>query len=711
MLKGAERVWAVRHAAAGDASTSDACQVARLTQRPVCCRNGGELLGRSKLSLTRYCKQPAARSRHSRPAKNVSGASEALRPWSTPVHKRHPGPQVAFATPWGRAIVAPHFLLEMSMSNAATVAPDTAGAAAPRIRRLEISRFRGIKHLVWHPAEGLNLILGGGDVGKTTILDAIALLLSPTNPTTLTDFDYYDRAFVDGFVIDAVMSLPEVGGIQYRMKASWPWDWNGTEAVPPTAEGEETFNDPVYCLRVQGTADLEVLHEIVQPDGTSDGLSYIMRRAIGLVRLGGDDRNDRDLRLVHGSALDRLLSDPGLRSRMTNQLAQVQVSGQLGDNAKTALGKLNKAFDEKRLPTGLDLALTGGAGPSIASMVALTAKRKAVPLPLTSWGSGTRRLAALSIAEHTQTATPLTIVDEVERGLEPYRQQALIDAMIKGPSQAFATTHSPFVIRAAATSALWYLDQAGNVGALTGQRLREFMNRSPTALLARLTIIVEGATELGFLTGLLNRAFGGRYAPYGIVLAKGNGHESSLQLLEDLTRVGLTVGGFADEEDGRYPDRWLRVGGDLGPLLFRWAKGCTEQNVIAAVRDEQLQALIDDPGGGLTGARLRTLADRLGSNDKSLDALRATASAASKKLHDIVIAAAMGQIPDQCDDEAKKAFKRHAATWFKSVEGGQELHDKVVAFGLWPQFKERLLPFCNAVRATVGLEALTDVQL
>lgn len=77
---------------------------------------------------------------------------------------------------------------------------------APRIRRLEISRFRGIEHLVWHPGQGLNIILGGGDVGKTTILDAIALLLSPTNPTTLTDFDYYDRAFASGFAIEAVMS-------------------------------------------------------------------------------------------------------------------------------------------------------------------------------------------------------------------------------------------------------------------------------------------------------------------------------------------------------------------------------------------------------------------------------------------------------------------------------------------------------------------------
>lgn len=38
-----------------------------------------------------------------------------------------------------------------------------------------------------------------------------------------------------------------------------------------------------------------------------------VRWKIGLVRLSADERNDRDLRLVYGSALDRLLADGALR--------------------------------------------------------------------------------------------------------------------------------------------------------------------------------------------------------------------------------------------------------------------------------------------------------------------------------------------------------------------------------------------------------------
>ncbi len=85
--------------------------------------------------------------------------------------------------------------------------------SAPIIYRLAIERFRCIRSFSWHPAKGVNLILGGGDVGKTTILDAIGLLFSPTNPTTLADTDYHARNIDAGFVIEAIVSLPLESGI------------------------------------------------------------------------------------------------------------------------------------------------------------------------------------------------------------------------------------------------------------------------------------------------------------------------------------------------------------------------------------------------------------------------------------------------------------------------------------------------------------------
>ncbi|GAC1574056.1 MAG: hypothetical protein NVS3B5_04080 [Sphingomicrobium sp.] len=91
------------------------------------------------------------------------------------------------------------------------------GRTVPTILRLRIDRFRGLKMVDWRPRAGLNLILGGGDVGKTRILDAVALLLSPVNPANLPDTDFYGRAIEERFSIEAVLSLPATIGIHGQL--------------------------------------------------------------------------------------------------------------------------------------------------------------------------------------------------------------------------------------------------------------------------------------------------------------------------------------------------------------------------------------------------------------------------------------------------------------------------------------------------------------
>ncbi len=575
---------------------------------------------------------------------------------------------------------------------------------APIIYHLGIERFRCIKTLSWRPAKGANVILGGGDVGKTAILDAIGLLLSPTNPATIADTDYCSRATEAGFGIEAIVSLPPGSGINQQTKPSWPWDWNGSDAVVPSIDGEEGIKEPVYRLRVRGTEDLELAYEIVQPDGTTDNLTVGLRRTIGLVRLSGDDRNDRDLRLVQGSALDRLLSDKALRSRLASELAKSDVAEQLTNEAKKALEALDEVFKKKNLPDELDLAITGGQGLSISALIGLTAKREGVQLPLASWGSGTRRFAALAIAEQNQGEAPITLVDEIERGLEPYRQRILMDNLLNGKSQAFITTHSPAAISAASSAELWYIDHAGGIGRLASLETTRHRNRDPETFLARLAVVAEGATEFGFVTALLEKALNTSPQKYGVHVTDGGGHVVTLGLLEALSAAGLEFGGFADDE-GKHATRWQKLHDKLGKLLFRWTTGCIEANVIGAVPDDKLEILLTDPEDEKTGMRLRTLAERLGIQDKDFPTLKRTAGANLKSL---IIGAAMGTVPDGKEAE-KKHYQSHGQTWFKTIEGGRELAGKVFALGPWPVLKSELLPFCNAVRKAVELDEIADL--
>jgi hypothetical protein len=57
----------------------------------------------------------------------------------------------------------------------------------------------------------------------------------------------------------------------------------------------------------------------------------------------------------------------------------------------------------------------------------------------------------------------------------------------------------------------------------------------------------------------------------------------------------------------------------------------------------------------------------------------------------------------------RRRIRRTEALGSKSVAGGRELAEKVFDLGLWPELKPKLLPFCNAVRAGLGMPQIEDV--
>ncbi len=588
---------------------------------------------------------------------------------------------------------------------------------AADIKLLRIERFRGIRELVWRPAPGLNLLLGGGNVGKTTILEAIGLLLSPTTSYTLADSDYLGRRVEDEFLVEAVMSLP--GEVNRQPGMAWPWEWNGQDAVlvgaaapeePAPPGGPQPVRPPVYKVRVRGTADLELAYEIVQPDDTAATFSIALRREIGLVRLLGDDRNDRDLRLVQGSNLDRLINDRGLRARLGREFAADSVDLHLEDEPRARLELLGQQFAARQLPDQLGLAFTGSAGLSINSLIGLTADKEGVVLPLATWGSGTRRLAALAIADSLQNGHPITLVDELERGLEPYRQRQLTQHIAEGRGQTFITTHSASVLSAAAAASVWYVDTGGQVGELSREKVGRHLARDPEAFLARLTIVVEGATEVGFLEALLDRELPG-WRDRGVYIADGGGNDDALILLEALSQGGVKFAGFVDNE-GRNQGRWAAVKNRVGPLLFQWNAGNLEENVIPKFAHDQIAALIADSANERTGQRLRTLAERLEIDSASFEDLSKRASerlgvAGEQWSHPLVpsiIQAATGAVPEALRDAPavqRNPFKGHASVWFKSIEGGRELAQKVRELGVWEhQLGVLLRPFVEAIVLT-----------
>jgi putative ATP-dependent endonuclease of OLD family len=129
------------------------------------------------------------------------------------------------------------------------------------------------------------------------------------------------------------------------------------------------------------------------------------------------------------------------------------------------------------------------------------------------------------------------------------------------------------------------------------------------------------------------------------------------------------------------------------------------QTVIPLVPADQLEEFIKDREGE-AGERLRTLADRLGIKDKSFSAI----TAGTPDIVSLIVAASSGSVPEGTDDSKKKEWKKHGALWFKTLDGGEELAEKVFSFNLWPKLQPQILPFINQVRVAVGLPPISTVS-
>lgn len=573
-----------------------------------------------------------------------------------------------------------------------------------RIHKLIINGFRGVDKFDWNPDPDINVILGGGDTGKSTILDSISMLFSPTNSIVLSESDYWLRDCNREFFIEAIISLPTSVDTS-KKDLMYPWEWDGKNAVLIPLDDQISTLPPVYKFRVRGTSDLELIWEIVQPDLSFSHLSVGLRRSIGVVSLTSEERNDRDLRLVYGSALDKLLNDAGLRARIGKAAANIDVQDELGEEGEKKLTTLDKLLKTKALPHDLSLGLTSSKGVSIGSLVGLLADKEGVPIPLTSWGSGTRRMATLEIISSSESNSQIIAIDEVERGLEPYRQRNLIKILQAKSSQVFLTTHSPITVNAADKAKIWYMDFGSSICELEHKKIQKQLLRDPETFFAKYPIIVEGATEVGFLSYLLEIAFKGDPLDYGVRVCNAAGNDEALGLMDAFSNTNITYFGLVDNE-GTKLGSWERLKGQLGDKLLQWEDGCTEESVFAVLNDEQLETLLYASDGDYIGDRARTLADRANSADKSIVAIKAT----KPNLRELIIEAATGNKAKAKDYEAKD-WRRHGSKWFKSVEGGRELAERIISIGVWIDLQPKILPLINEILQSAGKEKIVNLLL
>ena len=584
--------------------------------------------------------------------------------------------------------------------------------AAPTIRKLEIKGFRCIRSLAWSPHPRLNVILGAADGGKSTILEALALLFSTSPSQGLSEFDYHLRDLHSGFSIEAVLAIGDEGLLHDEGFPAPPMQgWLGGKLTDlPDEDGAE----PVIVCRVAGTPDQETLYEIVGAGGDIRvPFSRAMRRRIGLARLGIADRGDRDIRLVQGGALDRFLQGQDIRQAVMQAVMKTPVHDQLDKGPKSALDKISEGFKSRNLPHPVRLGLIGTPGVSLAASVGLTVGTSdAEALPLTAWGTGTRRLAALEIATLGISAESIAVIDEPETGLEPYRQRVFIRDLAAGARQGFVTTHAPAVLSQAAKAVgmIWRMshppapaeeppvggeiDHESDSHALVsagGSELTKIAAAQPEALFAKVPLVCEGITEVGFVTRLLEHRFGGGFSCRGLFCLDAGGHYKALPICKALIASGFAVAGVVDDE-GKKGGAWGEVA--KSAVLLRWKDGaCLESAVLSALPDDSLLQVHLWADQAMQRNAVHQLAEIRQALDleKGLNAEQMFEQAGRDRYLEAVIARACPK-PDG---------DRKPRGWFKTFEGGYLLADKLLSVTPRSPLMETIETFLTALeRAT-----------
>jgi putative ATP-dependent endonuclease of OLD family len=530
-----------------------------------------------------------------------------------------------------------------------------------RIRFIDIRNFRCLKVFKWQPAPGVNCLIGAGDAGKSSVLDAIDYCLGSRRSIAFSDADFYGLDVKESISIS--ITLGELDDGLKSLEAYGNYLRSFDAASGKIDDEPENGAETVLTLNLTVKGDLEpvwtLISERAEAQGQARYLTWSDRIRLCPTRIGAFAENDLAWR--RGSVLTRLsdekaetsgaLAEAARQARIAfGDLAEKQLAGTLDMVANTArelgidVGKRPKALLDAHSVSfsGGTIALHNDAG-----------------VPLHGLGTGSARLLVAGLQRKAAKQATVILVDEVEHGLEPHRLIRLLHSIgskeAQPPLQAFLTTHSPVAVRELSAEQLTVLRQGQdchsviNVGSKAD--IQGTLRVSPEAFLASSVIVCEGASEVGLLRGVDQfRVLNGEIsmAARGISPVDANGCDNIYKRANAFWSLGYRTTVLRD--DDKQPSRLLEAVfiKRNGPI-FKW-------RTDRALEDELFICLPDS-------AVLQLLEYAVALNGEDLvDAHITSASNGTFSL-----AACKEKVTTDIRTHLSKACTVKGASWFKSV--------------------------------------------
>lgn len=463
------------------------------------------------------------------------------------------------------------------------------------LRKVIINNYRGISQATWSlPDKRFICLVGPGDSTKSTLLDAVGLVLSPRWNVPFADTDFHAGNTQEAIVLKVVIG--DLPGRLLRDDAHG-YDLCGLQPNGDLMEEPEDGAEPCVMVQLKVTETLEPAWTVVRPGHEDEGapISAAARADFGLFPV--DDHVEAHLRWGRSSALTKLTDkDSGAQAAVTTahraarkavfdldatplHLAAAEVARAAGDIGGAAF---------KRLRPGLD-----PTGASTTHALLLHDDE----IPLTGFGLGTRRLISLAIQEMAFTSGEIVLVDEIEHGLEPHRLQHLLRHLkIRTEAQkgqVIMTTHSPLAVEALDATDLSVVRCREGITSVQAvpadlNQIQGTLRAGPSALLGSRVVVCEGKTEIGVARRLLQnwdalRSTQGTpsHAALGVCLTDGHGSIDAPRRAHHLRRLGYPVLLVVDNDDDAADEGVSRARLE-GAEVVRWEPGNALEDEIAA---------------------------------------------------------------------------------------------------------------------------------
>lgn len=530
------------------------------------------------------------------------------------------------------------------------------------------------------PSNGLNCLIGPGDSGKSSILDAIDLCLGARRSASFGDTDFFGLDVTRTIEISITLgALPdELKNIDTYGEFLRGFDLGTGQLEDEPRIGLET----VLTLKLKVAGDLEPSWTLYSNRAAQQrlerSLAWKDRSLLAPARIGS--YANTNLSWARGSVLNRLTEE---RAYLGAELAGAARAARatFGAQAGPQLAQTLQVVTHTATCLGVAVGASAQAlldAHSVSIGDGAIALHSEAGIPLRSLGTGSARLLVAGLQRAAAAVATIALVDEVEYGLEPHRLMRLLDSLgakdEAQPLQVFMTTHSPVTLRELAGNQLFVVRQRLGVHSATCASMdggiQGTLRKAAEAFLSKSVIVCEGASEVGFARGMDQwwvhcgatsfLAHGGSYVDAG-----GGSPDQCFTRGEAFLKLGYRVLVFVDADkpvstDGLV-ERFIAAGGQY----ITWRPGLAlEDELFLHSSNDAVYALLNK-ADEMVGREL--MAEHIKSKSNGQVTLEAIEAERLGNGYSPASRALLGL-----------AARNNKNGWFKSVSGFQEIAKDIV---------------------------------